>query len=71
MAETKVKTTVKKLIIKHDDVTLGFEFEVSSESIKKIDAFLNGIFDIAKAELLILREEIIKELMGEDPHLPV
>ena len=71
MSELKTKTTIKKLVIQRDNVTLGFEFEVNPESLKRIDGFLGGIFDIAKAELLILREEIVRELMGDGPHLPV
>lgn len=71
MAESKIKITVKKLIIKQDDITFGLEFEVSEKSIRQIDAFLNGIFDQAKTELLVLREEIVRELMGDGPHLPV
>ena len=52
-------------------MTLGFEFSVSEKSIRQIDGLINGGLDLAKTELLVLREEIVKELMGEGPHLPV
>ena len=71
MDGTKVKSTVKRLIIQQGETNLKFEFEVAEKSIRQIDAFLNGIFDQAKAELLVLREEIVRELMGDGPHLPV
>ena len=68
--ETRIKQTIKRLVLEKGGVKLNFEFVVGPEIFKQIDLFTE-LVEEAKEELKELKEETLKEMAPPGSILPV